>query len=163
MITELNLKTITAAIGVVSLLFAVYKFYQVQAIEAAKPYLEKKLELCEKVVESAALIAISEEPPKESVQEFWVKYYGALVMVEKNDVERAMVNFGKALDLKMKSSNVIASSSKVDQKGNSEDVAPLHHLKGNATPEKTLKNLSMDIAMACRTELSKDWSPSWLH
>ena len=126
MMTELNIKTITATIAVLTLLFTAYKFYQVQAIEAAKPYLEKKLEWCEEAVETASYIANSEKPSKEKKQRFWELYWGVLGMVERDDISKAMIEYGKALE----------ANEKLTQK-------------------------SLDIAHACRKELSNDWSPSW--
>lgn len=106
MITEINLKTISTVIAVLGLIFGIVKFIQVQEIEAAKPYLEKKLEWCEEAVKTASSIANSTNASEENDRRFWELYWGVMGMVEKKEVTQAMIDFGDELkanrDLKKK-------------------------------------------------------------
>ncbi len=95
---ELNLKTISTFVGVVGLVFSVYKFIQIQEIEAAKPYLEKKLAWCEEAVETASSIANSKDETETKEQRFWELYWGVMGMVEKQEITNAMMEFGKELE-----------------------------------------------------------------
>ena len=126
MITDARLKIITAAIAVFGLIFSVIKYVQVQEIEAAKPYLEKKLAWCEEAVEIASSIANSKDPTASQEKRFWELYWGVIGMVEKQEITDAMIAFGHELEL-----------------------------------GGDLKEKSLSIAHACRTELAEDWSPQW--
>jgi len=91
-------KNLGAIVGLATLLFGIVKFTQTQNIEAAKPFLTKKLEWCEQASEVAAAIAIAAEPAKSArVERFWQLYWGVLGMVENDQVEPAMKNFGDSL------------------------------------------------------------------
>ncbi|PCI04763.1 MAG: hypothetical protein COB77_07630 [Gammaproteobacteria bacterium] len=98
MISESQLKTITALIAILGLIFSVYQFIQIQKIEAAKPYLVKKLAWCEEIVEITAFIATAETNPKAELLRFKQMYWGVLGLVEKNELSKAMVSFDNALE-----------------------------------------------------------------
>ena len=98
MITETNLKRLSTIIAILGLIFGVIKYIQVQEIEAAKPYLEKKLMWCEEAVETASAIANSKTMPVAKVRRFWELYWGVMGMVEKAEVTNAMIDFGKGPD-----------------------------------------------------------------
>jgi len=98
MISEINLKTISTLVAICGLIFGVIKFIQIQEIEAAKPYLEKKLAWCEEAVETASSIANSTQMVKANKQRFWELYWGVMGMVEKQDITEAMIEFGKGLE-----------------------------------------------------------------
>ena len=119
------------------LLAGAYQFTRNQAVEAARPFLERKLKWCEEVVEVASGIAIfgraSSLPPVAPapsvlrVQRFWSMYWGVMGMVESEEVTKAMVSFGKGL---------------------------------GRDPASDSAN-ALTIAHACRTEMARDWSPVW--
>ena len=96
--SELNLNKISALIAIVGLIFGIFKFIQIQEIEAAKPYLEKKLIWCEEAVETASSIANSESVNPLKIQRFWELYWGVMGMVEKDEITTAMIDFGKGLE-----------------------------------------------------------------
>ena len=119
------------------LLAGAYQFTRNQAVEAARPFLERKLKWCEEVVEVASGIAIYGRasslpavpplPPTPRVQRFWSMYWGVMGMVESDSVTNAMIEFGKGL----------AADSASDRTN------------------------SLAIAHACRAEMARDWSPVW--
>ncbi len=128
---ERRVKIIGVIVTVAGLLFGIVQFVRTQAVEAAKPYLEKKLEWCEEATETAASIATrarASVPLK--VERFWELYWGVMGLVEDEKVTGAMIDFGEGLG-------------------------------GKGLEEKTLKDLSLAIAHACRHEMAKDWSPIW--
>lgn len=88
------------------MVFGIIKFIKVQEIEAAKPYLEKKLVWCEEAVNTASSIANNKGISEEKERHFWELYWGVMGMVEKEEVTQAMVAFGEELksnrDLKNK-------------------------------------------------------------
>ena len=127
MISEINLKTISTLVAVCGLVFGVIKYIQVQEIEAAKPYLEKKLAWCEEAVETASSIANNKKLVETDEQRFWELYWGVMGMVEKKDITKAMIEFGKELE-----------------------------------SNRNLKEKSLAIAHACRSEFANDWSSRWL-
>ena len=128
---ENRLKIVSAVVVVIGLLFGIIQFGINQSIEAAQPYLERKLKWCEEATETAAAIAIRESGSElEKVQRFWELYWGVMGMVENDKVFDAMVAFGKGLN-------------------------------GKLPKDQTLRKLSLNIAHACRSEMSKDWSSIW--
>jgi len=161
MITEINLKTISILVAVFGLIFSVIKFIQVQEIEAAKPYLMKKLAWCEEAVEIASSIATSKNEDEIKEQRFWELYWGVMGMVEKEikeqrfwelywgvmgtvekeHIRNAMIAFGDELKLNRN--------------------LKIEFGKGLETNRENLEKKSLAIAHACRDELAVDWSPSW--
>lgn len=132
------LKISGVALTLVGLLAGTYQFTRNQAVEAARPFLERKLRWCEEAVEVAAGIAIygrdsavpavAPAPPVRRVDRFWSLYWGVMGMVENQDVTDAMVAFGNGL-----------------QSGSAESD----------------NRRSLAIAHACRSEMARDWSPVW--
>lgn len=98
MINELNLKTVSTLVAVFALAFGIVKFVRVQEIEAAKPYLERKLAWCEEAVETASRIANSGNGPEADARRFWELYWGVMGMVEKDEITNAMIAFGEELE-----------------------------------------------------------------
>jgi hypothetical protein len=68
-------------------------------LEATRPFLERQLKLYPEASQVAAILATSEDPSERSIasKKFWQLYWGELALVENQDVEDAMVDFGKAL------------------------------------------------------------------
>lgn len=68
------------------------------AIEAKKPFNEKRLERYIEAVLSASIIATGSPGEIENARRrFWNLYWGELALFEDEPVENAMVRFGKAL------------------------------------------------------------------
>ena len=132
------LKIIGVALTLVGLLGGAYQFTRNQAVEAARPFLERKLKWCEEAVEVAAGIAIHGRDsmlpvvaPAQSVrrvERFWALYWGVMGMVESQDITNAMVAFGNALK---------SGEENADATG------------------------AIAIAHACRNEMARDLSPVW--
>lgn len=92
------LKVIGTVVAVSGLLLGAAQFIRNQSVEAAKPYLEKKLKWCEEAVETASLIATSKPgAAPDQVSRFWQLYWGVMGMVENETVTAAMIGFGDAL------------------------------------------------------------------
>jgi len=132
------LKISGVAVTLVGLLAGTYQFARNQAVEAARPFLERKLKWCEEAVEVAAGIAVygrdSALPETATnlavrrVDRFWTLYWGVMGMVENQEITDAMVAFGNGLK---------SSTSEPDN------------------PR------ALALAHACRNEMARDWSPVW--
>ncbi len=70
-----------------------------QQHEAQRPFLERQLKHYFEASEAASKVANLPDGVlrAEAVQGFWQLYWGPLAVVEDSEVERAMVNFGRAL------------------------------------------------------------------
>jgi hypothetical protein len=134
------LKIVGAVLTFVGILAGLYQFSRTQAINAAKPFLEKKLEWCEEAVDAAAGIAVygrdsvtaadkTGVSPRR-IDKFWALYWGVMGMVENENVKNAMVAFGDGLN-------------------------------GLEKPNETDRTRALAIAHACRAEMGRDWSPIW--
>lgn len=139
MTVENTIKSFGALVALAGFIFGVFKFLQVQAIEAEKPYLERKLAWCEEAVETTSRIAISSTPSDVDIVRFWEMYWGVMGMIENESVTPAMIAFGEAL----KAGEPAMDAAKNDP-----------HASG-------LTKRSLDLAHACRRELSLEWSTSW--
>ncbi|SOE59190.1 hypothetical protein SAMN05414139_01489 [Burkholderia sp. D7] len=116
------------------------KLRQTQTVEAARPFLEKKLKWCEEATEMASAIANSPIATRpQSEQRFSQLYWGVMGMIEEQTVTTAMVRFRNQL--------IVDSRRKT----------PLV-VNRFGTP---LQNRALDIAHACADEMAKDWSPKW--
>lgn len=128
-------------LSLVAIVIGGSQFIQNQRILAATPFLQKKLEWCEKAVKTVSALAVNDQPNPEDEQEFWQLYWGLMVLIENESIETAMVEFGEALE----GSRQIESGA-----------------KNSATPLIGLRGASLGVARACRRELAEEWSPSWL-
>lgn len=140
MTTEEKIKAFIAIVGLAGFLFGVYEFIQVRAIEARKPYLERKLAWCEEAVETTARIANAETPARDDIDRFWQMYWGVMGLIEKKSVTDAMVSFGR----KLPNLEALAKSG-----------------ESASGQGASLRKNSLDLAHACRVELSLEWSPIW--
>lgn len=132
------LKVVGVTLTFVGLLVGLYQFTRNQAVDAAKPFLERKLRWCEEVVEVAAgiavfgrdstLPAVASNPPVRRVDRFNAMYWGVMGMVETMDITEAMNTFKEGLK---------TSSAELDD--------------GRA----------IAISHACRSEMARDWSSVW--
>jgi hypothetical protein len=75
---------------------------EAEKIKASQPFLDRQLKLFENATETAAFIATSSDSQERNgkIQVFWQLYWGRLSMVEKGEVEGAMVRFGDDLNAK---------------------------------------------------------------
>src|SRR5262249_55671176 len=77
-------------------------------IEATRPYLDKQLTLYTEATKVTVTIATSSDNKEieKATRRFWELYWGELGLVEHDNVEKAMVDFGRALKDK-KGQNVL--------------------------------------------------------
>jgi hypothetical protein len=101
-----TLAVLGTVLGICTLLFSGLQFLRTQSVEAAKPYLERKLKWCEEAVEGAAAIATATSRDPDVVVRFWQLYWGVMGMVENDDVTKAMIAFGRGLDASAKPSEL---------------------------------------------------------
>jgi len=140
MTTEEKIKAIAAFVGLGGLIFGIVQFFQVQAIEAAQPFLTKKLEWCEEAVEKTSKIATTEPPDPTDLQRFAQMYWGVMGLIENRDIIEAMKAFDEGL---------------------TNQVPAYAGPKLEGSEVLTLTELSLDLAEACRAELSAEWSSRW--
>lgn len=94
-------KTIGILATISGLLLGVYKYLETQRIEAAKPYLTKKLLWCEEAVELASSIAISNATDTDENTRFAEFYWGKMAMIENTSINTSMQLFGYKLDAEL--------------------------------------------------------------
>jgi hypothetical protein len=138
MTTDEKIKAITAAIALAGFLWGVYSFIQLRAVEAAEPYLVKKLAWCETAVETTARIANADQIVDADVERLWQMYWGVMGLIEKEAVRKAMIEFAQEIQ---------------------EPQSLADGTKGGAHTE--LQKRSLALAHACKHELSLEWSPIW--
>jgi hypothetical protein len=141
MTNDEKIKAVTAVIALAGFLWGVYSFIQLRAVEAAEPYLVKKLAWCEEAVETAARIANADQAVPADIERFWQMYFGVMGLIEKEPIEDAMISFGEEI-----------GKDQTTDAGNT---------KGGRVPHTSLQARSLAIAHACRHELSLEWSPTW--
>jgi hypothetical protein len=108
------------------------------SLAAKQAFNGKRLELCAQATGDAGTIATSRDKSKLRLakDDFWRLYWGPLGIVEETEVARAMVAFGRCLD---------------DREGKN-DLR--YRFACDGTP---LTSLALDLAHACRSEVSKDF------
>lgn len=129
---EFGLKALGSAVALGGLLLTGIQYTRNQSVEAAKPFLEKKLKWCEEAVETTSFIANAELGVKTTavkVVRFRQLYWGVMGMVENQQITDAMMAFGDKLDAK--------------------------------EPAGSLQGASIRLAHACRQEMADSWSPIW--
>jgi hypothetical protein len=95
---ETRLKIVGSIVAVSGLLLAGTQFIRNQSMEAAKPYLERKLKWCEEAVEAAAFIATADPAAAETkVPRFRQLFWGVMNLVESKAVFDAMGAFENRL------------------------------------------------------------------
>lgn len=91
-------KAVGLLIAVGSLGFSLVQFAISNAIEAEKPYLEKKLAWCEEAVRAAAAISVHADPvPADMIEKFMALHWGVMGMVEGDKITSAMWEFRSLL------------------------------------------------------------------
>ena len=132
-----NVSFLTFALALIGLPIGLWQYFEKAENEYKKPLWEKQLNYYLEATRAAASIAVllNEETDTSKVEwqkervRFWQLYYGELVVVEDPEVSKAMVAFGKCL----------------------------RQYELSQCDQKTLKQLSLDLAQACRTSVGKSW------
>lgn len=137
---ETKIKLLAAVIALAGLLFGIFEFVKVREVEARLPYLQKKLEWCEAAVRQSSKIAMSETPSETDIRQFREMYWGVMGLIEKETITDAMIAFDNALK---------------------DSLPSVDGSKGDPTKGESIQKRSLDLAHACRHELSVEWSPSW--
>ena len=91
----MNWEKLAKAVGILlaagSLAFTLVQFAVSNAIEAERPYLEKKLAWCEEAVRVASAIAVHADPvPASMIEKFLSLHWGVMGMVEGERITNAM-------------------------------------------------------------------------
>jgi hypothetical protein len=99
------------------------------AIEARKPFEEKRLEFCEWATTYTSVIVSSDDETavKNNTKAFWQLLFGLAAMVEDNEVVDSMVQFVRCL-------------------------------KNQANCRAPLKQLSLNLAHDCRASIETNWN-----
>lgn len=147
-------KSTGAVIVILGFFWGIFEYLQTQQIQAARPYLEKKLEWCEDAVTTASKLATTNPPKSEDIAKFAQLYWGTMGMIENEQVKLAMIEFAAKFDFEHGS-----------------EIVPEREAKGNFIKNDDLvidpftlgrvQELSLNLAHACRDELAREWSPSW--
>jgi hypothetical protein len=108
---------------------------EIAAIEARKPFLEKRFQVYNEVVLAAATIVTSADAAevKRAKANFWILYSGPLTLVEDKEVRKALVTFGEC----------IKESAKCD--------------------EQTLRERAETVAAFCRESIGEGWGVRFPH
>lgn len=114
---------------------------EAQQLEAAKPFLQRQLDLCVQASNAAATLASAQDPGRVAVamDRFWELYFGSLHIVEDfgdDSVAARMRQFGDLVE-------ELPSGSKV--------LAAMH------ADERGLKSASLSLGQACRRLIDQGW------
>ena len=97
-VIERRVKIVTAIAAVATVVVGTAQYLRTQSIEAAKPYLQKKLDWCVEAIETTAYIATADSQSRsEKEKRFWQLYWGVMGLVENKNVTDAMIEFGNRL------------------------------------------------------------------
>lgn len=112
-----------------------------QQFEAAKPFLQRQLDLCIEASDAAATLASARDANRiaTALDRFWELYFGSLHIVENTgtkSVESNMVAFGKIVSELPSDPNVLSVT---DSK------------------QRGLNDASLEIAKACRRLIEQGW------
>jgi len=116
-------------------LVAGYRWIYSAIYEAKKDYLAKLVTYSEDVSETVAKIATSTSYPREEIGKFWAYYYGKLILVEDDILERKMIAFGVVL----------------------ETVTEDHYGTRTEQDVEKIKDAALDVSGACRDLIKKSW------
>ena len=127
-----NRKSKLEAVKVVLLVdaggFALWRYYDTTGNDFQKPLWSKEIELLFETSEVVATLACSTDQTEleKATTRFWILYYGPLCIVENDELAEQMSFFGEEL-------------AKTNQRLSDD--------------RRTLKNLSLNIALVCRTQV----------
>lgn len=142
-----NWDSITKAVGAVvalfGIIFGVYQYNQNKETERKKLKNEKYI----KVVEIASRFAraTKKQEAEEAENQFWRMYDGELVIVEDENVKRAMMKFGGAVEYWKKNNGPSSDFSAPSQ-------IEYEDLKGEPL---TISELAYQLSLACRQSLEQ--------
>jgi hypothetical protein len=152
-VIPLLVPVVTAVIAVAGFVFAVGNFAAEQRAQAnerdarteqefRKRFWEERLALYRRASKLAATIATADslDMVRQERREFWQLYWGELAIIEDKDVLSAMVAYGEELKR--------LEGKQQDPKGTSQ-----------ASNIRDLRQLSYQLAIACRNSLAKTWEP----
>jgi hypothetical protein len=128
---------IAALISVIGVLAGIYfglsQFNQQQESNRKQKYWEEQFTIYKEACEAAAAIAVAATMKEVETdrKNFWTLYWGRMSLIENQQVETAMANYGRQLELCE---------------------------KGAAEPS-SLKELSYKVAHSCRDSLKDTWRP----
>ena len=100
-------KLVTAVVAIAGFLWGIWvwrdnseKTATTRRIESTQPFLTKQLALYTEATKTAAKIATSNDAREVAIatKRFWELYWGELALVENDEVEAAMVAYGRALN-----------------------------------------------------------------
>jgi hypothetical protein len=131
--TESILKIITSIIALITIIVGIIQYTSSRANEFKKAFWTEQLTLYKKATSLAATLAVSKNlnDVEEDREDFWKLYWGQLSIIEHPEVKDAMVEYGNQL---------------------------YEVEKGNQSTS-TLRQLSYNLARACRKSLAKTWEP----
>ncbi len=123
---------LSAGIGALAIVVGAMQFSSSFRRDSQRPFLEKQLNACWTVTETAAKLATAQDWPdwKKDRDVFHHYFWGRLAMVENRALEAAMVQFGKL-------------------------VFPIE--EGDTIPVRELQQKSLQIAYACRDLVLDSW------
>lgn len=132
-----NVPLLAFLLAFIGLSIGLWQYFEKAENEYKRPLWEKQLNYYFEATHSAAIIAVLRNEETESSQaewqkarvRFWELYYGESVIVEDLAVSQAMVAFGKCL----------------------------REYELKQCDQKRLKQLSLELALACRYSVSKSW------
>lgn len=144
-----TINTLVATVAIVaSGLWAYYEYetqanlaLEAQQFEAAKPFLQRQLDLCVDASNAAATLASAQDPGRvaAAMDRFWELYYGSLHIVEDfgdDSVAQKMVDFGNRVENLPSDAKLLAALD---------------------AGERGLKVESLSIADACRRLIEQSW------
>lgn len=128
-----DIRTITAIVGVLSLLFGIIQYGLTKRGEFRKRFWEEQLSVYRRVCVAAASLATAKKISEVELErvEFWRLFWGELAILEHGNVKNAMEDFG----------------------------AQLTKVQENEASPDSLKQLSYRLARACRKSLEETWDP----
>lgn len=89
------LKAIGLVVPLISLIWGGYVYLETKNLEARRPYLDYQLLLYKRTARTVAIIVSSDVPSEvdDAKNEFYLLYWGELVLVENPEIEKKMVAF----------------------------------------------------------------------
>jgi hypothetical protein len=131
------LKSLGFVLSFAGFLFGVHKFTATSSMEARKPFLDQQLKLYMEATRTTSVIAncrIEGNPERVAAEaRFFELYWGQLALVESVEVEKAMVDFQRAI------------------------VVPPRSEAERRDEQKILQHLSFAVAHACRNSIAQSW------
>ncbi|MDF0668219.1 MAG: hypothetical protein P0119_19410 [Nitrospira sp.] len=131
--TQIEINTVTMAVGIVTAMFAIVQYGLTKRSEFRKRFWEEQLEIYRRTCVAASSIATASviTAVEKERQTFWRLYWGELSILESKAVKTAMEAFGDQLRV----------------------------VEAEHTSPKSLEQFSYRLARECRASLGKTWDP----